>query len=190
EKSDAMALPLFRRACEAGHQGGCTNLAILLERGFGTAPDLQAAQGLYEKACPEVPEACTNLGLLRLRTPGQEQRAVADLGAACKTGVAVACYALGSSHVIGVGTPNDFAAGEAAFARACQLGLMRACQLGDQRRACVASNDGKACLDVAVGISGGEAVSGLERRLAEVYARRGCTLRYRPACAHRLPASR
>jgi hypothetical protein len=50
-KDEARAVELFKKACDAGHAGGCSSLGVMYDEGRGVAKDEAGAVELYWKAC-------------------------------------------------------------------------------------------------------------------------------------------
>lgn len=81
-KDDARALPLLRRAAEAGFAQAQYYLGVFHHFGRGGLPvDYSAAAAEYEKASADIPEALTNLAHLLMNGLGvpQDQKKALDL---------------------------------------------------------------------------------------------------------------
>jgi uncharacterized protein len=108
--------------CQAGDPTSCYNDALGLEK-----RDAKAAAELYEKTCPAVTLACTNLGALYQHGSGvtkDPRRARALYRQACDAGEPIACENHGEMSV----GEHDLKGALADFKRACDAGERAACK--------------------------------------------------------------
>ena len=64
--TDAAAVKLFRRGCDAGVQAGCVQLAVMMADGRGTRRDRAEAERMLRRACDQGEgSACSSLDLLK-----------------------------------------------------------------------------------------------------------------------------
>ena len=130
-KDPARAVAFYRRACDAGEQAGCHDLAVH-----------QHDNGLLRKACDAGAAAsCTQLGLAL--DQGDPAAAAALYQRACDRGDAAGCSDLAVDLRRGLGVAKDEARADQLFKSACASGFalgcwhaklyLRACTLGLQQ---------------------------------------------------------
>jgi hypothetical protein len=95
-KSQQHAAEFYKKACDAKHPVGCSNLGILYANGeIGSAPDYKKAAEFYRKACDAGGgSGCNNLGYLHATgqgVPKSSQRAEELYKKGCEKGTALAC---------------------------------------------------------------------------------------------------
>ena len=89
-RDDSKALEYGRRACYGGNSTACGNAGYKIELGQSVKADPKLALALYNRACRLSPAECFRSGLLLATgapgVPKNDQKAQADLAAACGTG--------------------------------------------------------------------------------------------------------
>jgi uncharacterized protein len=163
-------LELNTRACDAGVETGCVQVALDQEK-LGIATDAEVLAEL-ERRCASDGGACV-IAAARLFTgtqaPRDPRRAVALVQRGCERGDAEACESIGTETFLGEYLPRDRSAAIRYFAMACDRGLARACaklsaihrednrpemELELARRACE-MNDAGGCVIVGAMYDGG-----------------------------------
>lgn len=90
----------YTLACTRGAPLGCTNMAYMLERGFGVKMDTKGAMARYEEGCAKkVPTACNNLGWMWFKGHGiapDLQKAEGYFTQACEVFLGRGCVNLGA----------------------------------------------------------------------------------------------
>ncbi len=112
-KRKSEGLELLRKSAKEGDAEGLNSLAYCYEFGIGTAPDLQAAVGLYRQAAKAGdPDAMHSLGILYSSGKGVRR----DLNEAfkwekraCDLGDALSCWSVGVMYLTGEGVPKNVA---------------------------------------------------------------------------------
>jgi len=135
EPAHAERRALYARACDAGNQFGCANLASTLAHlQSPTSAEAARAAELASKGCLlEHPYSCSVFGHLLENGIGTGRNLPAARERyqfACDHEEATGCLALGRILALGVGgVAVDLAGAQHAFERACQLDEARACDL-------------------------------------------------------------
>ena len=131
QKRYSEARPLFRKACDGGDMGGCSNLGILYQNGQGGARDYAQARIAYRKACDGGTMAgCIGVGALYdngLGVTKDPVQASTLYQKACDGGTMDGCFDLGIDYQTGEGVTRDYAQARAMYQKACEGGYMNGC---------------------------------------------------------------
>jgi hypothetical protein len=163
------AASAFKKSCDLGHPGGCSNYGLLLSKGTGVPKDDVAAATFFGQACSGGdPTGCFNLGSMSFEgrgVPKDPARAAALYRQACDAGSAAGCVNLGAAYDDGLGVPKDAAKALSLYKRACE---------GDKAEGCTN-------LGVAYATGAGAAE---DQPLATKYYTRGCALGSAKSCSY------
>ena len=131
ERDDAIALEMFRSACDRDHLKACANLGVHYEKGLGVDRDLGQAAAIYQDACDRKgAAACSNLGKLYRKGLGVERddtRAVSLYESACNLGDARGCNELGVLYSNEQGVAQESEKAVMYFEKSCDLGWTSGC---------------------------------------------------------------
>ncbi len=130
-KNSERAAELYGKACSAGYQFSCANLAVLHVAGTGVTRDLAKAKILFEQACAGgCAEGCSGLGRLLdegLGMPEDDAAAARLFQQGCDGNVPASCARLGVLLSLGEGVPRDYGEAFRLYTRACDAGEVDAC---------------------------------------------------------------
>ncbi len=163
------AATAFKKSCDLGHAGGCSNYGLLLSKGTGVAKSDSDAATYFAKACSGGdPTGCFNLGSMNYEGRGVAKDLAKASGLykqACDAGSAAGCVNLGASYDEGLGVPKDAAKAVSLYKRACE---------GDKAEGCTN-------LGVAYSTGAGAAE---DQAAATRYYTRGCNLGSAKSCGY------
>ena len=130
-KDDRMAAAYFKRGCELGEGGACSDLGYASQRGIGIPLDLAQSANLYRIGCEKGSSlACGNFGISLRDGIGIGADRLASrpfFERACVGGQGFACDSIGHLVQDGNGIPVDLTASAAWFVKACELKDAHAC---------------------------------------------------------------
>jgi hypothetical protein len=165
----AGAATSFKKSCDLGHAGGCSNYGLLLSKGTGVAKNDGEAATFFLKACQGGdPTGCFNLAMMTYQGAGVGKdlgKAAKLFGQACDAGSAAACVNLGVAYDEGTGVPKDGAKALALYKRACE---------GDKA---------EGCTNLGVAYSTGQGAPE-DQAAATKYYTRGCNLGSGKSCSY------
>lgn len=163
------AAAAFKKSCDLGHPGGCTNYGLLFSKGAGVSKDDAQAAAMFEKACSGGdPTGCFNLGSMAYEGRGVAKdvaRAAKLYRQACDAGSAAGCVNLGAAYEDGLGVTKDPAEALKYYKRGCE---------GDKAEGCTN-------LGVAYSTGAGAAE---DQQAATRYYARGCALGSAKSCGY------
>jgi uncharacterized protein len=134
----ARAVASYDRGCKLSDWQCCTNLGLMIEKGWGIERSLSRAAALYDGACSRaVAVACRNVGRLNEGDDGlpprpeqamQAYRRALALGLEqCEHGGGEGCAVAGNLYRDGKGTPSDPTRASELLQQACSMGARYAC---------------------------------------------------------------
>jgi len=126
-KNPADAVPYFQRACDLDHLESCSTLGTMHSHGEGTAADTDKASEYYARACPRLPFACANQGIMVEEQLKDFAGAKALYEQACALDSDLGCERLAALYLYGKGVRQDGSLAVANFEKACELGRGSSC---------------------------------------------------------------
>ena len=123
----------YRLACDGGARHGCTQYAVLLDKGRGVPADPARAVALLTASCDAgYATACGQLSnnYFGARAVARDDaKGMALLLLACKLGEPESCFNAGNRLSAGIAVTKDQVAADTLWTKACDTGFKKACGL-------------------------------------------------------------
>jgi membrane associated rhomboid family serine protease/TPR repeat protein len=123
-KDFVAAVTAWRTSCDLGDLPACRNQGVALSKSDDATQDA-TIRALFEKSCPDVPEACGDLAARLSQQEPQVAYERAAQGCAGKSGFS--CWLQARFLARGEGVDTDLQMARARHEDACTLGEVRAC---------------------------------------------------------------